>query len=157
MLALSQFFPGILADAPLGSMILPRDKYERCGIVASHKDEPFFVILGDEHRFRGFPSKDNTSHKGLIIPAVSFEIDETSLVPMDPWDTPLGCIVCTESVVGIRAEMIGARSQGIVVAMLGAIPSSSIEAAFTRWQISLGTGQDKRVLMKIDAAARPQP
>lgn len=157
MLALSEFFPGTLADAPSGSLTLPRDKYERCGIVASHNDEPFFVILGDEERFQGFPSKDNTSHKGLIVPAVSVEVDETSLVPLDSWYTPRGSIVCAEGVVGIRAEMIGSRSHGIVVAMLGAIPPSPIEAAFTRWQITLGAGRDKRVLMKIDAAARPQP
>jgi len=157
MLALSEFFPGTLADAPSGSLILPRDKYERCGIVALHKDEPFFVILGDEYRFQGFPSKDNTSHKGLIVPAVSVEIDETSLVPLDSWDTPRGSIVCAEGVVGVRAEMSGSRSLGIINAVLGSIPTSPIEAAFTRWQIALGAGQDKRVLMKIDATARPQP
>ncbi|SSC73522.1 unnamed protein product [Ciceribacter sp. T2.26MG-112.2] len=93
----------------------------------------------------------------MIIPSVSIQVDEVSLVPNDSWDTPRGSIVCAEGVVGIRAEMTGARSHGIVVAILGAIPPSPIEAAFTRWQITLGAGQDKRVLMKIDAAARPQP
>lgn len=52
----------------------------------------------------------------------------------------------------IRAEMMGARSRGIVLAMLGSVAASPVEAAFTRWQVTLGTGQEKRILMKIDAA-----
>ncbi len=76
------------------------------------------------------PSKDNTSHKGLIVPAVSVEVDETSLIPFNPWDTPRGSIVCLEGVVGIRAELTGLH--GTVIAMLGAIPPSPVEAALIR-------------------------
>lgn len=152
MLALSEFFPGTIADAPVGSLILARSANERSGIIAVYDDEPFFVILSDEGRFRGFPSGQNASNKGVIVPGVTVEVDETCLGEYDPWETARGAIVCKGGVAGIRAEMVGARSHGIVLAMLGSFAASPVEAAFTRWQVTLGIGQEKRVLMKIDAA-----
>jgi hypothetical protein len=152
MLALSDFYPGTIADASIGSLILPRSKYEQSGIVASYQGSPFFVILSEDHRFYGFPSESNTSYKGLIIPGVAIEVDETSLAEHDTWESPLGSIVCVGSEVGIRSSVNGNRPSGYVVARLSTIPASRIEAAFTRWQITLGSGPEKRILMRIDAA-----
>lgn len=152
MLALSEFFPGTIADAHVGSLILARSANERSGLIAVQDGEPFFVIMSEEGRFRGFPSGQNASNKGVIVPGVTVEVDETSLTEYDSWDTARGAIVCTDGVAVIRAEMMGPRSRGIVLAMLGSVAASPVEAAFTRWQVTLGTGQEKRMLMKIDAA-----
>ncbi|WP_428428780.1 hypothetical protein [Pararhizobium sp.] len=151
MLALSEFFTGTISEAPLGSLVLPRSKYDRCGIIASFNDAPMFVILGDDHRFQAFPSADNSSHKGLIVPDVGIEVDETSIAEHENWDTPLGSIVCAEKEIGIRIAMIGQLSRGRSLAKLASIPPASVEASFSRWQVTRGSGADKRILMKIDA------
>ena len=152
MLSVSEFFTGTISEAPVASLILPRSKNDRCGIIASFKDAPIFVILGDDHRFQAFPSADNSSHKGLIVPDVGIEVDETSIGEHDSWDTPLGSIVCAEQEIGIRIAWIGQLSRGRTLAKLASIPPSSVEASFSRWQITRGSGADKRILMKIDAA-----
>lgn len=154
MLALPEFFTGTLSEAPVGSLILPRSKNDRCGIIASFNDAPIFVILGDGHRFQAFASADNSSHKGLIVPDVGIEVDETSIAEHDNWDTPLGSIVCAEEAIGIRIAAIGQLSKGRSLAKLASIPATSVEASFSRWQITRGNGADKRVLMTIDADKR---
>ncbi|MEA3537017.1 hypothetical protein [Rhizobium sp. CC-YZS058] len=154
MLALKEFFPGTLADAAPVSLILPRSAKDVCGVVASSGEVPFFVILDGDHRFQAFPCKDNKSYKGLIVPAVTVSVDETSIAPFDPWNTPRGSVVCTEGAVGIAAGMAGALSQGMIVATLGVLPNSPVEAAFTRWQIGIGVGLERRVLKSVDSAAQ---
>ncbi|MEH7846433.1 hypothetical protein [Rhizobium laguerreae] len=152
MLSISEFFTGTISEASVGSFVLPRSKYDRCGIVTSFNDAPMFVILGDDHRFQAFPSADNTSHKGLIVPDVGIEIDETSIAEHDSWDTPLGSIVCAEEEIGIRIAMIGQLSHGRSLAKLASKPPSPVEASFSMWQITRVSGADKRILMKIDAS-----
>lgn len=154
MLALSEFFAGTIADAPFGSLILPTSKYDRQGIIASQNGLPFFVILGDDHRFQGFPSVDNTSHKGVIVPNVAVEVDEASIGQLDSWDTPLGSIICAGGEIGIRVAAVGNMSAGRFVAKLAEAPSTSISASFSKWRIVLGAGMDKRILLSIDTNVR---
>lgn len=151
MLALSEFFPATIADAPLGSLILPRSKYDRHGLIASVADVPYFVLLGHEHRFAAFPSTDNRSHKGLIVPDVRIEVDEASADDTDAWDAPLGSVIFKEGKIAIRVKKADSFSGGLLLAELAVCPSTEIVASFSLWQIVVGSGAEKRVLLSIDA------
>lgn len=153
MLALSEFFVSVIADAPAGSLVLPRSKYERLGIVGTAKDNPFFVLLGDDHRFEGFPASGNTSHKGVIVPNIGIEVDETSVGEGDSWDIPLGSIVSKSGQIGVLTTNAGSFGSGRFVASLGPTPASEVSAFFSKWRVFIGQGAEKRTLVSVDAKA----
>lgn len=155
MLALSEFFVGTIADAPIGSLILPRSKYDRPGIIGTRDDQPFFVILGQDHRFQGFPSAGNARYKGLIVPDVVIEVDETSIGEPDRWDTPLGSIMSQNGEIGVVAAAASSFGAGHFVVRLASVKPSEFGVSFSKWRVVLGNGSEKRTLLSFDAKADP--
>ncbi len=150
MLAPREFLIGSFGQTDGLTLVLPRDQYEHAALVSQASGQRIAVILKGEHEFISFNCDDDTSWHGVLIPNVSIEIDETSLVNSYG---PLGSVVRTESELRIMTRPGGgfARSSN-AVPLLNELPpcEKGMSAVFTRWSLVIGEALAKRTLVKID-------
>lgn len=155
MLAPEEFTVGSFSSAPVGSLILPRTEYEAIVLVGVLQDAETAVFLSESHQFECFGTKESENWSGLIIPNVSIEVDETTAFDATHGFAPLGALVRTAdhfSIVAMPDRMRGRRFQ---VNLRRGLPSIGSEAVgFSKWQVVLGTGENKRVLHKVQVAER---
>lgn len=153
MLSATEFTAGALADAKPLSLMLPRTKYESTVLVGSLQDKPAAVVLDGGSPFIFFPSSENFSWRGLIIPDVMIEVDQESL--FDPQSTTprLGDIVRTSTQLAVCGKADGHFGrQGRVLLHDGLLPAGSEQSAgFSRWCVVIGAGADKRTLVEVDS------
>ena len=148
MLAPEEFTVGSFASAAVGSLILPRTKYEAIVLVGVLQDVATAVFLSEEHQFHCM-STEGAQWAGLIIPNVTVEVDEFSAIDMSSGSAPLGSIVRSADHLAVLAKPERSRwgAEVSLIRNLPAIQSGSV--GFTRWQVVLGTGDTKRVLHKV--------
>lgn len=163
MLTPSECFAGPISAAKDMTLVQPRTRHEhRCLIVASD-GEPFAVCLDDlaqRGRFRAFQCKENDAWKGLHIPGVRIELDESSLFDAERHDTPLGSMVRSDDRLAIQVLLDGRfDSSSRSLTILDGLPPCAphLSACFLKWQIVIGNGDDKRVLLEVDASAKSTP
>ncbi|WP_146107672.1 hypothetical protein [Porphyrobacter sp. HT-58-2] len=156
MLDPSQCFAAPISAAGQITLVLPRSRYEhRCLIVMSG-GKPFAVCLDELDQlgyFRAFECEENDAWKGLHIPGVQIELDETSLHDAEAFHTPLGSMVRSEDQLAIRVNLEGPRhvSSAPLVILDGLPPCAPhLTACFLKWQIVLGRGDDRQVLWTAD-------
>lgn len=152
MLAATEFSVGTIGDATPLTLMLPRSNYESLALIgrAEQSGNPAVFFLGENDGFKWFECGGNDHWKGIQIPNVSIEIDEATVFgPQLNWPKP-GCVVrkATHLVVIAEPSQYGKRE---AVVLHDNLAPSSQSAAFSRWQIVLGTGMDKRVLRSVDA------
>jgi hypothetical protein len=154
MLAPQEFSVGPLASASGMTLVLRRHQQEASFLVTSATNAPTAIFLDDEFRFVCMPSADNTSWNGILIPNVAIELDETRILDANEGQPP-GALVRKKSQLFIMAKY---QPQGPTtpIAIVSNLPRclENQSAAFGRWQIVLGEGLSKRVLMKIDATTK---
>lgn len=153
MLSPEEFIVGTFANAKAGSLVLPRTKYETPALVCEGDGKPVAVLLDGDHAFISFPSGQADQWGGLIVPDVRIEIDESSLYDPDRNIPKIGTVVRREAtlVVNTKAENNFGRVARVVIK--SGLPDCGGSAAFTRWQVVLGRGDEKRVLHKINLGA----
>lgn len=156
MLFPEEFTVGTFKTAEPGSLVLPRTKYEALSLICEGDGEPTAVFLGGAHSFQSFPSGGADNWKGVIIPDVRIEIDETSLYDPDQNGHALGVIVRQETKLVIRTKAENSFGRSTPVVIQSGLPDSKGSAAFTRWQIVVGHGDEKRVLHKVDLGDPPK-
>jgi hypothetical protein len=153
LLSPHEFIVGSLARAQPLSLVLPRNKYEATFLVCQAEASAVAVCLAGQHAFQHFPCSNNSHWKGLIVPDVRVEVDITSLIETGQ-GTPLGAALRSAS-----RLMIAARSDQSYgpsgVTLHDDLPPAYEEAAFSRWQVIIGRGLDKRMLWSIDLNAPP--
>lgn len=151
MLKATEFAVGHLGDASPLSLMLPRTKYEEVILVGNVEGIATAVILSGQHQFLCFAGAGNTNWKGLIIPNVHIEVDETSLFDPDASGTPPGSIVRRDTRLTIHAREERPFGSGTAVTLQDSLPSAErLRAGFTQWQIVVGEGTSKRVLWSTD-------
>lgn len=156
MLFPEEFTVGTFATAVPGSLVLPRTKYEALSLICEGDGEPTAVFLGGAYSFQSFPSGGADNWKGVIIPDVRVEIDETSLYDPDQNGHALGVIVRQETKLVIRTKAEHSFGRSTPVVFQSGLSESKGSAAFTRWQIVVGHGDEKRVLHKVDLGDPPK-
>lgn len=156
MLRANEFVVGTLADATPLSLMLPRSKYEAPCLIGRVEDSPVAIILDGDFKFMLIECAGTTAWKGILVPNVGIEIDETSLCEAESVRPPAGALlrVDTRLVVGTRGER-SIRSPSVVLER-NLAPTHDLNAGFLRWRIVIGDGQDKRVLREIDATPQAQ-
>lgn len=143
------------------TLVLPRSRYEHRCLIVMCDGKPFAVCLDDVNqlgRFRAFQCDQNDAWNGLHIPGVRIELDETSLYDVDGYHVPLGSMVRSDDKLEIRVNMDGPRYATCApLILLDGLPPSAphISACFMKWQVVLGEGDDKRVLLQIDSTPQP--
>lgn len=155
MLAASEFSVGTIGDATPLTLILPRKDYEPIALVgrATKNGNPAVFFLDDRDRFKWFECTENQHWSGIQIPGVQIEVDETSVFdPEHKWPKP-GCVVRQSTqLVAIAESSTFYLSRGTdAVVLVEDLAPSSQKAAFSRWQISLGEGNQKRIWHIVDA------
>jgi hypothetical protein len=143
MLSPHEFSVGCISDSTGLTLVLPRGSYETSFIVIATVEPKIAVVLEGDHRFLSFECNDNTSWKGLVIPNVSIEIDETSVVDI----APPGALVRSGTTLAIKAKWDG-RIGNRTVPIVGELTPcrDDMAAGFTRWRVVIGS---RRELMTI--------
>jgi len=154
MLAPQEFSVGPLASASGMTLVLRRHQQEASFLVTFATNAPTAIFLDGEFRFACMPSADNTSWGGILIPNVAIEVDETRILDANEGRPP-GTLVrkLSQLVVMAKYQPHGSTSPIVIVSDLPPCPEN-YSVAFGRWQIVLGEGLSKRVLMKIDATTK---
>ncbi len=154
MLCPHEFGAGSLSEAQPLSLVLPRDKYELMFLVGEMEGEPYAVCLSEQWKFHGFTCRGVTAHSGLIILNVNIEVDETSLFKVEGFFPPIGAVLREETGIflGCRAEGVATRGIPKVTLATG-LTHYSGQVGFTRWSVTIGKGEQRRVLQSIDLTA----
>ena len=157
MLSLQEFTAGRLCDAKPMSLFMPSSKYDATTLVVGLDDSKLFaVVLEGSHAFKGFDCTDNKAWRGMVVHPIGIEVDEKSLLDLDRYDAPTGCLIRKGDTFNIIADTDEGFRGMQPWKLLAGLPSGEIDAkiGFTRWSVVIGNGQDKRVLFTVD---RPKP
>src|ERR1700744_5802296 len=77
MLSPDEFSVGHIASARGLTLVLPVDQYDHLILVTMVDAEPTAILLDDRDQFEAFGCQANTNYKGILIPDVRIEVDET--------------------------------------------------------------------------------
>ena len=156
MLSPEEFTVGNVEEAPPGSIVLPRGKYESVVLICEGDEEPVAVFLGAEGGFRFFPAIGTDRWGGMIVLDVRIEVDETSLYNPETHGIHPGILVREGTKLFIRGTGQDTFGRSSPVTVKSGLPEGSGGAAFTRWQVVVGRGDEKRVLYKVDLGDPPK-
>ena len=150
----SEFRVGTFAQAGEEglTLMLPRSRYDQTMLIIGKGEAQRAVFLA-EHEYEAFACADNDALKGILIPGVGIEIDRRSMFNPSDEDLRSGMLVreadALKIVVSMRDDYRITRNQKISL-LEGLSPCRDREAAaFRKWQIVLGEGDDKRVLHEV--------
>ena len=155
MLSANEFTVGTVADAPTGSLVIPRSKDEASMLVGSLDGAPVAVFLGERFQFQHFPTSEGSNWSGLIIPGVSIEVDEATAFDA-AYGRMLGAAVRQADYLGIYAttDRSGGGRARVVPFATGLSKASDASVGFRSWQIVVGSGYEKRVLHSVQVQPR---
>ena len=158
MLSPSDFSVGSFPEAEGLTLMLPRTQHEEPILIADASGVKVAIYLG-KHKYDACPCGDSHGWNGLLIADVSIELDETSLFDPGRDDAPLGALVREGVSLNMIAKIIDnhhiQRAQPITI-IAGLPPCRERESAgFTKWQIVLGEGEEKKVLFRVDVTGLP--
>ena len=104
------------------------------------------------YRFVAIDCADNTNYKGLLIPNVRIEVDETSVYDTAGNYAPPGMVVRQNDGLFVAASADRMRMRSDLFALQRGLAASGVNlsAGFSKWQIVLGDAHRQRVLKTID-------
>lgn len=144
------------ADTDRLTLLLPRRSSEEMILITGAAGEKIAIFLG-EHKYHAFACGDSEAWKGLLIAGVRVELDETSLFTPG-YEAPPGAVVREGTGFSITAKMRDShgfdRSQPIALGAGLAACRERESAGFHKWQIVLGEGPAKQVLMTVDVSPK---
>ena len=147
MLSPNEFTIGSFESAAPSSLVLPRTEHETAAIIGELEGEPTAILLAGQFAFHFISCAGNNNWQGLIIPGVRVEVDEASLFDPDYSTSALGSVVRSDTRLVIRAKEERAVRQMTAITLQDDLPpAGNLKAAFTKWQIVIGAGSEKRVL-----------
>lgn len=154
MITTGQFHVAAASSCTPLSLLLPR----------SHLDEPLLIgtsqsgktaclMLSGHHQFSWFESEGADHWFGLAYPLVHIEMDETSVFSPDYTQAALGNLIRKGTSLAVCAKSRELRGQDFVILEDNLPSTGEISVGFTRWQVVLGQGLEKKVLFKIGPSA----
>ena len=163
MLSPSEFTVAALTGARHMTFVVPHDGSVGSFLTLRIKNRGTFAIfLTGEDRFTFFhfetllDEEDADILTGIVIPEVAIEVDEASAYDANNGNRPFGSLLRTQDRMEIVALSASHRAgtQRDSFPLLYDLPpcETGARAGFTRWQIVIGTGIEKRVLLVVDCA-----
>ena len=146
---------GRVSQAQGLALVLPLSKTSEAFLVTSGERSVSIFLSGD-HAGHVIQTENASNFDGMIIEGVEIEVDLSSAYNPSEASKRARSVVRQSTVTGV---FVVDRADGFnqtVIAPLDEIsaPSSASErVAFTRWRITVGTGDEKVVLREIDAEA----
>lgn len=155
MLLADEFSVGPLADAVPLTLMLPRTQYEHHFLIGGAQDDPVAVCFAESYKYRAFHCAGNDAHKGMLIPNVRIEVDPESVLDATNYDVPLGAIVRLGTTLGVMSHVDGQGFAGysaqVVPLVFGLDPArDGYGVGFRRWAVTLGNGENRRILFEVD-------
>lgn len=156
MLSPEEFTVGTVEDASPGSIVLPRGKYDSVVLICEGEEAPVAVFLWPQDGFRFFEAKGTDRWGGVIVPNVRIEVDEASLYNPDTHGHQPGVLVREGTKLIVRGTSQHSFGRSVPVTVKSGLPEGKGSAAFTKWQVVVGQGDEKRVLHKVDLGDPPK-
>jgi hypothetical protein len=159
MLTPEEFTVGPIGDVTQLTLVLPIDTYGHACLITPAPGKPTALVVDQKDTFAFFASEGNMAWNGLRIPNISIEIDETSVFDVTGRYPPLGTLVRKTNSLDVVARPDFGRPVSSFVRILANLPAgdAKMEAGFKRWQIVVGEGWAKRVLMTFDTDELNKP
>jgi len=157
MLSAGEFTVGSIGQANPLSLVLPRHDGEETLLIAqTPKGSPAAFFLSENNRYGWFESADNGYWHGLIIPNVRIELDLSSIFEPRRTGHKPGTAVRRGSQLIVQAKANSIHSFNglepiILEDSLWLTTEEEEIAGFHRWQVVLGSGQEKRILHTVSA------
>ena len=136
--------------AGANSLFMPRHENEFHFLVVGNAGELKAIdVSKGQHRFSAVDAIGASAWTGVMIQNVSFEVDLESVVDAYYATAPIGTLVRRENSLSILTQYD--RSTPYPVPLQSNLPLCEPHqgAAFKRWQIVIGSGDAKQVLLKI--------
>ncbi len=147
MLSPSEFTVGTFGQAVPLSLILPRTQYEETVIIGHIEKAPVAVFLSGQHAFQYFLATGSNNWRGLIVPNIRVEVDETTVFDPDESRASLGAVIRTDTRIVIRAKSERSSNSSTGITLYDDLSSAGeFQAGFKKWQVVIGNGPEKRVL-----------
>lgn len=157
---MTYFMPNEILVGGIGSvselaLVLPRRKNDETLLISREGDACWATVLNpSRHRYRSFQiSGDGASRKGLIVPEITIEVDQTSIFDTN-LEFKLGSMIRENGRLSILAQTHGAHgfADERNVQIMDGLRScdSGQSAGFKKWRIVLGAVDRQRVLWEVD-------
>lgn len=145
MLALSEFAIRALSEAAPLALHLSVDGDAPMLVVAA-EEGPLAIFLSGNYAFHVTHCAGRDDWYGVQLLGVQLEIDETSV---RPHRGPPGALGRTGSKLVMRTLLEKPRRM-TTTTVVDSLDEASTEVHFLKWQITLGSGPDKRVLLTVE-------
>ncbi|MCC8968928.1 hypothetical protein [Bradyrhizobium brasilense] len=151
MLSPHEFSVGHIGATTGLTLVLPADRYDHLLLVTTAHDEPTAIFLDDRHQFEAFGCEGNTNYKGILVPNVQVEVDETSAFDVSRNWAEIGCLVRKDDglFMSTLVERRLGRNRLIALQRSLAVCEANSAIGFMRWQIVIGEGTNKRTLRTV--------
>lgn len=148
MLSAELFTVGPLGAATVGSLVWPRDEYSPPFLIGQREGAAMAVALNGNDAFHAFPIAGSSNRRGTIVPQVRLEIDVTSAVNLNKRDYATGQVIRNGKRLALVCRLGHGYSSGFFwIDIRDDLPDVGEDnAAFERWNVVLGRGQEKQVL-----------
>jgi hypothetical protein len=158
MLSPNEFNIGYISGAIGLTLVVPTGPYGYHLRVTTAHTEPTAVVLDERDAFVSFASRDNKAYKGVLIPTVRIELDETSGVDDGYRSAALGMIVRREEGLYVCAKPEGRGYGSRLVTLQTGLSAGEpgMAVGFARWRIVIGAGDTYRILRAVDIEAATQ-
>lgn len=151
MLEAHEFTVGSLEGAKPLTLVLSRgDARGASFLVGSSGGEVVAVFLDGEYQYRAFKTAGNDYWEGILVPDVRIEVDEKSVFDPNAQPGILGAVICKGSGLDLNANAENWRRMVWPITLVeGAEAAARTSVGFSRWNVVLGVGSEKRVLFNV--------
>ena len=157
MLAPLEFSVGAICEARGLTLVLPRTKHEETILVTTVGERPVAIFVNEQHQFEGFECGTADNWKGLLVHGIAVEVDEASAFDSEQLYVPYGAVVRAGDRLSLAVRIQDSHSiyrQHLIPIVAGLPPCrDGVSVGFRKWQLVLGTGDNRRVLKNFDVAA----
>lgn len=156
MLKPSEFSVGHLEDAEPLTLLLPSTSYNQRALSFALDGKKMALFLDGPKDVQYYITECEYAEgmRGMLIPNVGIELDPESICDIDGQHPRRGSLVRYADMLSVQAAFLGNNMShfGGPRALLSGLPKCDVSqrACFSKWQIVLGQGDDKRVLHTVD-------
>lgn len=157
MLLANEFTVGNINKASAVTLVLPCEERGEAFLVGTSPKGPAAIFLSGQHQFRWIETTGNTYWGGLLIPKVRVEVDETSLLNANYFHARAGSLLRKGPSLSLQALNTQHHS-GLLMPIViedGLIDTGEESVSFSKWQVVIGTGSEKRILYRVDVRQEP--
>jgi hypothetical protein len=155
------FWIGTPKEVTSLALLLPISQHESASIISWQESTIFQVMIDKDQIFHAYEYKEDDQDKGIVIPGISIEIDETTIFDVETVYAPYGALIREGSRLSVAARIHDTHrmARQRIIPLLSGLPPcpEGSKAGFRKWQIVLGEGIEKRVLREfaVEPASGP--